>query len=94
MAYTSLATLERALYSPIHIGIVASVGRHPNNKRESQSLFCLAVSAVAAAETHLPGMEMEPDPVRTVPRPACPVERACEVEDFGNGSGWELGLGF
>lgn len=30
---TSFATLERALYRPIHIGIVARVGKHPENGR-------------------------------------------------------------
>lgn len=29
---TSLATFDRALYSPIHMGIVAKVGKHPDDE--------------------------------------------------------------
>lgn len=32
---TSSATFERALYNPIHTGIVARVGKHPGKKDEA-----------------------------------------------------------
>jgi len=35
--HTSSATFERARYSPIHTGIVASVGRHPGKKMKTST---------------------------------------------------------